>query len=81
MNVEIVLPPLGDDAPDAASVSFFYFEVGDEVAKDADLVEMITDKASFNMPCPESGTLKQILVAEGDEVKVGQPIAILEAKP
>ena len=80
MDVEIVLPPLGDDAPEEAGVSFFYFDLGDQVGKDDDLVEMITDKASFNVSSPESGTLKQILVAEGDKVKVGQTIAILEKK-
>ena len=43
-----------------------------------DIVELVTDKATFNMPAPISGTLKEILVSEGDNANVGQVIARIE---
>ena len=73
----VTLPSLGDDAGDKASVSFVYVKVGEVVAEGADLVEMVTDKATFNVPCPASGTVAKLLVSEGDEVSVGAPLCIL----
>ena len=52
--------------------------MGDKVNEKDDLVEMTTDKAAFNVPSPCSGTLKQILVNEGDVVKVGSVLAMIE---
>jgi pyruvate/2-oxoglutarate dehydrogenase complex dihydrolipoamide acyltransferase (E2) component len=77
---EVCLPPLGDDddAPEEAKVSFFYFEEGSAVKKDDDLAEFLTDKATFDLPCPADGTLKKILVQEEETVKVGQVVAIIE---
>ncbi len=78
MRTEIKLPHLGDDAGDEASVSFFYPEVGDHIKEGEDLVEMLTDKAAFNVPSPVSGTLVEFLVRDNDLVKVGQPLAIVD---
>lgn len=74
------LPSLGDDAGDEAKVSFTYFDEGDEVTSDDDLIEMVTDKATFNVPCPKNGTIKKMLVVEDDTVKVGEPICIIETE-
>ena len=80
---EVTLPNLpevsGDDeAGETATVSFVYLDEGEEIAEGDDLVEMTTDKAAFNVPCPKSGVIKSMLVSEDDEVKTGQPICILE---
>lgn len=73
----ITLPSLAEGV-DKASVSYWFKQVGDTVKKDEDLVELVTDKATFNMPSPVSGTVKKILVSEGDSAKVGQEIAVIE---
>jgi pyruvate/2-oxoglutarate dehydrogenase complex dihydrolipoamide acyltransferase (E2) component len=39
---------------------------------------MVTDTATFNVPCPKTGTLIKMLVQEDDEVQVGGPICTLE---
>jgi pyruvate/2-oxoglutarate dehydrogenase complex dihydrolipoamide acyltransferase (E2) component len=78
MRIEVKLPDLGEGAGKEATVSFWYLEVGAQVKKDEDLVEMVTDKATFNVPCPASGTIQEILVTEGDKVQVGSVMAVLE---
>lgn len=74
----VTLPSLGDDAGDEAQVSFVYVKPGDQVGKDDDLIEMVTDKATFNVPCPRDGKVRIIDVSEGDTIKVGDPILELE---
>jgi len=78
MEHQVKLPDLGEDAPDEAEVSFWYVSVGDRVALGQELVEMITDKAAFSVPSPVAGTVKNIMVKEGDTVRVGQVMAIVE---
>lgn len=76
--MEVKLPDLGEDAQDSAKVSFWYYDVGERVEEGEDLVEMVTDKATFNVPVPVSGTLKEIVVGEGEEAKVDDILAIIE---
>jgi len=79
MEHRFELPDLGEDAPDEAQVSFWYVEEGEQVQEGQDLVEMVTDKAAFAVPSPVAGTVKQILIAEGQTAKVGQAMAIIES--
>ncbi|MDR1519744.1 MAG: lipoyl domain-containing protein [Planctomycetota bacterium] len=74
----VVLPSLGDDAGNEAQVSFVYVKPGDTVEIEADLLEMVTDKATFNVPSPKAGKIRKILVGEGDNVKVGDAICEME---
>ncbi|MFW5857744.1 MAG: lipoyl domain-containing protein [Planctomycetota bacterium] len=80
---EVRLPDLkeasGDDeAGDAAKISFVYVDAGDAVDEGDDLVEMVTDKATFNVPAPAAGTVESIHVSEDDEVKTGDLLMVLE---
>lgn len=77
-QVEVKLPELGEEAGDTAEVSFWYLDPGEKVEADDNLVQMLTEKATFDVPCPEGGTLVEHKVAEGDEVKVGQVLCILD---
>lgn len=78
MRIEVTLPELGEGAGKEATVSFWYFEVGASVKKGEDLVEMVTDKATFNVPSPASGVVQEIKAVEGDKVAVGSVMAVLE---
>ncbi|MFO7923652.1 MAG: lipoyl domain-containing protein [Bacteroidales bacterium] len=71
MIKEIKLPEIADNV-DTAVVLEVLVSVGDKVEKDDSLAEMESDKATFEMPSEESGTVKEIRVKDGDEVKVGQ---------
>jgi len=72
------LPDLGEDAGDQATVSFWYYEEGEEVKESEDIVEMVTDKATFNVPCPVTGTIVEIRAPDGTKVKVGDTLGILQ---
>ena len=78
MLKEIKLPPLGEDAGDEAQVSFWYFEVGQQVNNDEDLVELVTDKATFDVPSPVDGRIVAVLANEGDTVAVGGVLCTME---
>jgi len=73
----VILPPLAEGIT-KANVTYWHKNTGDSIKEGEDLVELVTDKATFNMPAPASGVLKKILVSEGDEVKVGEVLAIIE---
>ena len=80
MHIEITLPSLGDenDAVKGATVSAWLADIGAVLKEGDDLVEVTTDKAAFVVPCPTAGTLLKHVVAEGDSVKVGDLLTILE---
>ena len=77
-RVEVKLPPLGDEANEEATVNVFFREVGEEIREGEDLVEMVTEKATFTVPSPVSGTLAKIEVGEDDRVRVGEVLAVVE---
>lgn len=75
---EVRLPSLGKDAGDHATVSVFFKDVGDNIGPGDDLVEMITDKATFTVPSPVGGKIAGIIAGENDVVKVGQLLAVID---
>lgn len=75
--IKVYLPALGENIT-KATVSYWYFEDGASVVEGNDLVEMATDKATFNVPAPCSGTLVEIIAHEGDAVDVGAVLAVIE---
>jgi pyruvate/2-oxoglutarate dehydrogenase complex dihydrolipoamide acyltransferase (E2) component len=79
MKTEIKVPELGDDVTEA-TVSFWYFDEGEKVDEGADLVELLTDKAAFNVAAPAGGTLVKIDAGEGDKVAVGDAIGAIETE-
>ena len=75
---ELKLPDLGEDGGIEAVVSLWHFEEGDDIHEGDDLVEMTTDKATFNVPTPISGILSEIVSDEGETVEVGEILAVLK---
>ena len=74
---EVKLPPISEGV-DKANISYWHKSAGENVKEGDDLVELVTDKATFNLPAPVSGVLKEVLVNEGDEAKVGQILGKIE---
>ncbi|MBU1006186.1 MAG: hypothetical protein KKH08_01170 [Candidatus Omnitrophica bacterium] len=74
---ELKLPELAEGVGEAI-VSYWHFKEGDEIKEGDDIVEMATDKAAFNVPSKVTGVLKRIAAKEGDTVKVGGVLAVIE---
>jgi pyruvate dehydrogenase E2 component (dihydrolipoamide acetyltransferase) len=74
---KVILPELGERI-EKATVSYWYFKEGEKVNEKDDLVELTTDKATFNLPSPCSGMLSEIFFREGDSVNTGEVLAIIE---
>jgi pyruvate dehydrogenase E2 component (dihydrolipoamide acetyltransferase) len=77
MIKEIKLPEIADNI-DVATVVSIHVSVGDTVSQDDAIAEMESDKAVFDLPTDTAGTIKEIKVKEGDEVKVGQVVLTVE---
>ena len=77
MAVEIVTVP---DLGGAETVDVIELSIaqGDAVALEDSLLVLESDKATMDVPSPFAGTLVKFLVADGDTVKVGDPIAEIE---
>ncbi len=75
--VQVRLPELGEKI-EKATVSYWFFKVGDKISAKDDLVELTTDKATFNLPSPASGILTEIIIEEGNTVNIGEILGIIE---
>jgi 2-oxoglutarate dehydrogenase E2 component (dihydrolipoamide succinyltransferase) len=68
-ETEIKVPTLGESVSEATIAKWFK-AVGDSVAVDEPLVELETDKVTIEVNSPTSGTLSEIIAAEGNDVEV-----------
>lgn len=71
------LPDIGEGVVEAEVVEW-KVKVGDVVEADQTLVELMTDKASFEIPSPVAGTIARLGFREGDVVKVGEVLLEIE---
>ena len=71
------LPDLGEGLEEAEIVAWYVNE-GDHVVSDQPLVSVETDKAVVEVPSSISGVVKNVLVKQGEKIKVGQVIFTLE---
>ena len=74
---QLVLPELGEGIV-KATVAFWHCKVGDQVQEGDDVVELVTDKATFNVPAPSSGVIKKVLFKEGQDALIGEVLAVIE---
>ncbi len=72
--VDVVTPAAGESVTEG-TVLEWHVKVGEQIKVDATIVEISTDKVDVELPSPATGTVTEILVAEGDTVTVGQVIA------
>ncbi len=77
MIKEIRLPEVSENIQSADVVKLLV-AVGDTVEVDKPLFEVETEKAMFELPSPEAGTVVEILVEPGDQVTVGQVLMKVE---
>jgi 2-oxoisovalerate dehydrogenase E2 component (dihydrolipoyl transacylase) len=77
MATTIIMPQLGETVTEG-TVAQWLKRVGDSVDKYEDFVEVSTDKVNAGVPSPVTGTIRELLVREGETVATGTPIAIID---
>jgi pyruvate dehydrogenase E2 component (dihydrolipoamide acetyltransferase) len=79
MKVEFTLPTLGENVSSGDVVAVLVRE-GDTIAANDGVIEIETDKAVVEIPCPHAGKVAKVLIAKGQTVKVGQPLLQIEVE-
>ena len=77
--LEVLLPELGEDIQ-KATIACWHVQDGDVVEKDQDIVELVTDKATFFVSAESAGIVKNINFKEGDEAKIGSILAEIHSE-
>jgi len=72
----VVVPDIGDF--DSVEVIEVLVAVGDAVQKEDSLISLESDKATMEIPAPQSGVVKALKVAVGDKISEGGVILELE---
>ena len=75
--VDVVMPQMGVSVSEGTVVTWRK-QVGETVKADETIVEISTDKVDTEVPSPAAGTVREILVAEGETVEVGTKIAVID---
>lgn len=71
------LPDIGEGIAEAEIVAW-HVAVGDRVAEDQNLADMMTDKATVEMESPVAGTIVALAGAVGDQVPIGAMLVEIE---
>lgn len=72
--VDVLMPAMGTSITEA-TVTGWRKRVGEQIVADETICEISSDKVDTECPAPASGTVAEILVAEGETVDVGTVIA------
>ncbi|MCL6588112.1 MAG: 2-oxo acid dehydrogenase subunit E2, partial [Anoxybacillus sp.] len=77
MRYEFKLPDIGEGLHEAEIVRWFVHE-GEEVTIDQPIAEIQTDKATVEISTPVAGKVVALAGSEGEVVKVGEPLIIVD---
>src|SRR5262245_26088605 len=78
MALEFKLPDIGEGIAEGEIVKWLV-KAGDTVAEHQPVVEVMTDKATVEIPAPQSGRITELRVKEGEVVPVGKVLFVLES--
>lgn len=77
MSIEVKLPELGENI-ESGDLLKVLVKPGDRIRKDQAVLELETDKAAIEVPSPIEGVVKQVNVKQGQKIKVGQTILLVD---
>jgi pyruvate dehydrogenase E2 component (dihydrolipoamide acetyltransferase) len=75
--VEFHLPDIGEGLAEVELVRW-YVGVGDRVQENEPIADVESDKAVVTMPAPASGVVTRLCVSEGERVKVGSLMMVVD---
>jgi pyruvate dehydrogenase E2 component (dihydrolipoamide acetyltransferase) len=78
MTIEFKLPDIGEGVAEGEIVRWLV-NAGDAVSEHQPIVEVMTDKATVEIPSPADGVVSQLIADAGEVVPVGSVIFNLEA--
>ena len=78
MPVELKVPEVGESIKEV-QIGKWFKGPGERVAKDDNVVEIESDKATVDLPAPAAGTIGQVLKQAGETAAVGEVIGYLLA--
>jgi 2-oxoisovalerate dehydrogenase E2 component (dihydrolipoyl transacylase) len=73
------LPDIGEGIAEAEIVAW-HVKVGDTVAEDQQLADMMTDKATVEMESPVAGTVIKLAGEVGDQIAIGSVLVEIETR-
>ncbi|MEW9669646.1 dihydrolipoamide acetyltransferase family protein [Ammoniphilus sp. 3BR4] len=79
MAEQVLMPQLGESVTEG-TISKWLVKVGDKVKKYEPICEVNTDKVNAEVPSALSGTITEIVIAEGETVAVGTLICYIAAE-
>ena len=71
------LPDIGEGIAEAEIVAW-HVKIGERVEEDAQLADMMTDKATVEMESPVSGVVVELAGEVGDLIPIGSTLAVIE---
>ena len=74
---QVVLPDLGEGVMEGELVKWLV-TIGESVKADQSLAEIMTDKATMEVPAPEDGVVESFLAKEGENIQVGKALLSLK---
>src|SRR6185369_5557113 len=77
MAFSFILPDIGEGVVEGEVVRW-HVKPGDVVKEDQTLVEIMTDKATVQIPSPKAGKVSKLFYKEGEVAKVGKAIIEIE---
>src|SRR5918999_4312344 len=80
MDSSLRLPDLGEGVAEA-EIGRWLVSEGDTVSEDDALVEVVTDKATVEIPSPYAGTVARIHAGAGEVVPVGTALVTIGGPP
>ena len=73
------LPDIGEGIAEAEVVAW-HVKVGDVIAEDSRLADVMTDKATVELESPVAGTVLEIAGEAGDKLPIGSALVVLEVE-
>lgn len=73
------LPDIGEGIAEAEIVRW-HVAIGDWVAEDMPIADLMTDKATVEMETPVAGRVLEVAGKEGDVIAIGSPLVVLETE-
>jgi len=79
VKMTVKMPRVGETVDEVYLVQWNK-NIGDAVATGDSLMEVETDKANVEVPSPVAGVLIEMKFKDGDEIRTGEAIAVIDSQ-